>query len=165
MNTRFALITFLDGGQVDPGFGVPGLPGYGGRPDNSLPGYGHPDHGLPGSPGHPGNALPVPPVKPSNPITLPPGVWPPRLPPEVDNALPPLPPEASHKPIQLPADPDLGISQPIVLPPLPPGVAILIALPYAQPKAGTPPGTVPAILLLPGKRPVLVYVSAAATPK
>lgn len=159
MHSRIALITFLDAGQVDPGFGIPG---YGGHPGNALPGYGHPDHDLPGH-GHPGNALPVPPVKPSNPITLPPGTWPPRLGPEIDNSLPPL--QSGNRPIQLPADPDLGISQPIVLPSLPPGVAILIALPQAAPKAGTPPGTVPAILYQSGKTPLLVYVTSAGTPK
>jgi hypothetical protein len=65
----------------------------------------------------------------------------------------------------IPPDPDLGIEQPIVLPTLPPGTALLIALPKAQPKSGTPPGTAPAILVQSGKKPVLVYVSAAATPK
>ena len=45
-----AIITFVgDGGQpVDPSYGVPG---FGGRPDNSLPGYGRPDNSLPGG-GH-----------------------------------------------------------------------------------------------------------------
>jgi hypothetical protein len=44
---RLALIQFVDGGPVDPGFG-------GGI------GAGYPSHGLPISPGHPGNALPPP---------------------------------------------------------------------------------------------------------
>jgi hypothetical protein len=46
-----AIITFLDGGPVDPSFGVPGFSG--GRPDNSLPGGGvnYPSQGLPGG-GH-----------------------------------------------------------------------------------------------------------------
>jgi hypothetical protein len=162
MNSRFALITFLDGGPVDPGYG---LPGYGGgHPSQGLPGYGHPDQGLPGY-GHPGNALPVPPVRPSQPIVLPPGVWPPSVPSipgHPDNS---LPPEASNKPIVIPPDQDLGISQPIVLPSLPQGVALLIALPYAAPKADTPPNTKPAILVQSGQKPVIVYVMAGPSPK
>jgi hypothetical protein len=143
---------------TDPGFGVgmpPTDPGYG------IPTFPHPGHGLP-SPGHPGNALPTPPVRPGNPIVLPPGIWPPRLPPDVDNSLPPLPP---GRPIFVPPDPDLGIEQPIFLPTLPPGVALIIALPQATPKGDTPPNTKPAILVQSGKEPVLVYVSAAASPK
>jgi hypothetical protein len=108
--------------------------------------------------------LPIPPVRPSPPIVLPPGVWPPTLPPGVDNTLPPGQGHPSQ-PIVIPPDPSVGIEQPIVLPTLPPGVAILIALPQAQPKAGDPPNTKPAILVQSGKKPVLVYVSAAATPK
>jgi hypothetical protein len=171
-----ALIIVEDGdaGIVDPGFGVrpPTDPGYGrpgfapGRPDNTLPGmggpvdpgYGRPDWGS----GRPGNELPVPPVKPSPPITLPPGVWPPQLPPTVDNT---LPPPDQGKPIVIPPDPSVGIENPIVIPFLPPGSALLIALPEAAPKAGAPANTKPAILVQPGKKPVLVYVSAAATPK
>lgn len=158
---------------TDPGFGRPGGgwepvdPGYGGghprpdRPDQGLPGYGHPDQGLPGH-GHPGNALPTPPVRPSQPIALPPGMWPPHLPPGANVPGNELPPE---QPIFIPPDPDLGIEQPIYLPSLPAGVALLIALPQAAPKEGTPPNTKPAILVQSGKKPVLVYVSAAATPK
>jgi hypothetical protein len=173
---------------TDPGYGgggfVPVDPGYGGghpfpeRPDQGLPGYGRPDQGLPGY-GHPGNrppgswggrpdqGLPIPPLRPSNPIVLPPGMWPPTLPPgpAIDNELPAGPPGVARPPIVIPPDPDLGIEHPIVLPELPPGTALLIALPKAQPKAGTPPNTAPAILVQPGKKPVLVYVSAAATPK
>jgi hypothetical protein len=109
----------------------------------------------------------VPPVKPANPITLPPGVWPPQLPPGVDNTLPPVPglPPGVSPPIYIPPDPSIGVEHPIVLPELPPGVALLIALPQAQPKAGDPPGTKPAILVQSGKKPVLVYVTAAPTPK
>jgi hypothetical protein len=99
-------------------------------------------------------------VRPSPPIVLPPGVWPPQLPPSVDNTLP-----EPGRPIFIPPDPSVGIEHPIVLPELPHGVAILIALPQAQPKAGDPPNTKPAILVQAGKKPVLVYVSAAATPK
>jgi hypothetical protein len=96
---------------------------------------------------------------------LPPGVWPPQkptIPGHPDNS---LPPEAGHKPIVIPPDPDLGIEQPIVLPSLPAGVALLIALPQAAPKADAPPNTKPALLVQSGQKPVLVYVSAAATPK
>jgi hypothetical protein len=178
MNGRamFAFVIPLDGTPVDPGFGG-GLPAYGGgHPDQGLPGYGHPGHrlpwgpghpdqGLPGQGGHPGNALPMPPVRPSQPITLPPNVWPPQLPSRPDLPDNSLPPEAANKPIVIPPDPDLGIEQPIFLPPLPQGVALLIALPYAQPKGDTPVNTRPAILVQQGKRPVLVYVSAGATPK
>jgi hypothetical protein len=83
-----------------------------------------------------------------------------------DNTLPSPPPGHVRPPIHIPVDPDLGIEHPIVLPELPHGVAILIALPPpATPKEGTPPNTKPAILLQSGKKPVLVYVSAAATPK
>jgi hypothetical protein len=169
----FAFVIPLDGTQlpVDPGFGQgrpPTDPSYGQgtfpHPGHGLPGYGHPDAGLPGY-GHPGNALPVPPVRPSTPIVLPPGVWPPHLPSipgHPDNA---LPPEASNKPIVIPPDPDVGISQPIVIPPLPQGVALLIALPQATPKSGDPTNAKPAILVQAGQKPVLVYVSATATPK
>ena len=67
--TVFAMITLLEDGSVDPGFGRPG--GGGNRPgiDNELPGNlhhpGHPDHGKPIDPGfgqggrpHPGNRPP-----------------------------------------------------------------------------------------------------------
>jgi hypothetical protein len=170
----FAFVIPLDGTPVDPGYGHPGfapghpdagLPWAPGHPGNALPGApGHPSGGFPVGPGHPSGGFPIAPVRPGNPITLPPGVWPPQLPPGVDNTLP-LPPEASNKPIVLPPDPDLGIEQPIVLPTLPLGVALLIALPHAQPKGGTPPNTAPAILVQSGKKPVLVYVSAGPQPK
>jgi hypothetical protein len=179
---------------VDPGYGRPGggprpdqgLPWAPARPDHGLPGFppyvsggpiypgGHPDHGLPGAPGHPGNALPIPPVRPSPPIVLPPGIWPPTLPPGVDNTLPVPPPGTVAPPIVIPPDPSIGIEQPIYLPPLPEGVALLIALSQAQPKGDLPPGhplppsppnTKPAILVQSGKKPVLVYVTAATPPK
>jgi hypothetical protein len=179
MNGRamFAFVIPLDGTPVDPGYG---RPGGGGHPDHGLPwAPGHPDQGLPWGPGHPstgpiyggghpGNALPTPPVKPSTPIALPPGVWPPQLPPNVDNTLPPSPPGTPpgvSPPIVIPPDPDLGIEQPIFLPSLPEGVALLIALPKAQPKGNTPSGTVPAILVQSGKKPVLVYVTGAPQPR
>ena len=161
-------------GGADPDYGMGVLP----HPGHGLPGYGHPDHDLPwapghpgnrppgSSPGHPGNALPIPPVKPSVPIVLPPGVWPPRLPPGVDNT---LPPEHGHPeaPIVIPPDPSIGISLPIYLPQLPAGSALIIALPQAAPKEGVPADAKPAILWQgAGTKPVLVYVSAApgATP-
>jgi hypothetical protein len=144
--------------RVDPGFG--GGIGGGVDPDYGMGVFPHPGHGLPGGGGHPGHALPVPPVRPTNPIVLPPGVWPPQLPPGIDNSLP-----DPDRPTLVPPDPDLGIEHPIYLPELPPGVALLIALPAATPKAGTPPGTKPALLVQSGKKPVLVYVSAAASPK
>jgi hypothetical protein len=156
MQPIFAMIIPLSGNLPDQGL-PPGFPGYGGAVD---PGYGRP--GFVGS-GHPGNALPTPPVRPSQPIELPPGIWPPQLPPEIDNSLPPL--EAGNKPIYLPTDPDLGIEQPIIIPPLPHGVALLIGLPRAQPKANDPAGTVPAILVQSGKRPVVVYVTGTPSPK
>ena len=44
MNSRMAVITFMDDS--------------GNRPDNSLPGYGRPDQGLPGGPVYPSHGLP-----------------------------------------------------------------------------------------------------------
>jgi hypothetical protein len=147
----------------DPGFGRPGFggvdPGYGhpgGGWDPTDPGYGHPGGGH-----RPGHGLPIPPVKPETPIVLPPGVWPPRLPPGAE-----IPVDPSYgRPGFIPPDPDYGIELPITLPVLPPGVVILIALPTATPKADAPPGTVPAILLKSGQKPILVYVTAAPAPK
>jgi len=78
MNSRMAVITFLDGGgggQIDnslPG-GAPVYPSHGlppgavqlpvfpfdpTVPDNSLPGGGRPDNSLPPAPGRPDNSLP-----------------------------------------------------------------------------------------------------------
>ena len=72
MHSKLAMITFMDNGPVDPGFGVPNP----GRPDNSLPGYGHIDNSLPGG-GHI-TTLPVfpfdPTVRPDN--ELPSGGYP-----------------------------------------------------------------------------------------
>jgi len=144
--------------RVDPGFGT-GAPPV--DPDYGIGTVPHPGHGLPPAPVRPDQGLPFPLVRPSTPIVLPPGVWPPSVPSipgHPDNS---LPPGASNKPIVIPPDPDVGIEQPIVIPPLPMGVALLIALPAAQPKAGTPPGTKPAILVQSGQKPVLVYVTAA----
>jgi hypothetical protein len=162
---------------TDPGFGRPGGgwepvdPGFGSgrpdRPDQGLPwAPGHPGNRPPGSsPGHPGNALPVPPLRPSTPIVLPPGMWPPALPPGIDNTLPGVPPE---QPVVIPPDPSIGIDQPIYLPQLPAGSALLIALTGAhmpQPKGDAPappPNSKPAILWQgAGTKPVLVYVSTS----
>ena len=117
MNSRVALITFLDGlpdsglrpdnslpggGPVDPSWGVrpPVDPGYGrpggGYPSHGLPGGGYPSHGLPGG-GYPSHQPVFPPVGPDN--TLPDGTPPPEialpiyLPPEVN----PTPPGQSRK--------------------------------------------------------------------
>jgi len=177
MNPVLCVIIPVGEGSSLPGFGGgwggaiggrpdQGLPGHG-HPDQGLPGYGHPDQGLPGQGGHPGNALPVPPVRPSQPITLPPGTWPPQLPPGAnvpDQELPAGRPGHPSQPIFIPPDPDLGIEQPIYLPQLPEGSALLIALPHAQPK-GAPANAKPAILVQSGKKPVLVYVTAGPTPK
>lgn len=100
MHSRIALITFLDQGEVDPGFGIPGigghpghaLPGHG-HADQGLPGHGHPDQGLPGH-GHPGNRPP----------NVPPNVtWPPQMPNRPSNELPPeLSGNRPTNPINLP---------------------------------------------------------------
>jgi hypothetical protein len=66
---RVAVITFLDGGPVDPGYGQ--LPGYGG---------GYPSHGLPGGPNYPSHQ-PLPPGA----ATLPVFPFDPTIP---DNSLP-----------------------------------------------------------------------------
>jgi len=80
MQSKMALITFMDGDGSRPDNSLPGglppgavqlpvfpfdptidnsLPGSGGRPDNSLPTQpGHPDQGLPTQPGHPSQGLP-----------------------------------------------------------------------------------------------------------
>lgn len=102
MNSRVALITFLDGG-LTPDNSLPGVPG---RPDNSLPGYSGPvDPGY--GQGHPrpphiggGPAYP-----PNYPSTGP--VFPPVTP---DNSLPDSgqPPQISL-PIYLPG----GVTKPI----------------------------------------------------
>jgi|SRR6186713_147626 len=78
---RLALIQFLDGGDgpVDPGYG---MPGFAGRPDNSLPWTpARPDNSLPGSIG----TLPVFPFDPTV---------------GIDNTLP-TPPGTINPPIQL----------------------------------------------------------------
>jgi hypothetical protein len=64
MNSRVALITYLDGAGGDhPDQGLPGGP----PPHPWLPGYAggpRPDQGLPPAPGRPSHGLPVPPVYP-----------------------------------------------------------------------------------------------------
>jgi hypothetical protein len=144
---------------VDPGYGG-GRPG-GVDPGFDIPTFPHPGHPLPPSGGRPDQGLPVPPVRPSPPITLPPGMWPPQLPPGTnlpDNSLP-----DPDQPIFIPPDPSIGIEQPIVIPKLPAGTALLISLANVNVPAPTsvPPGAKPAILVQSGKKPVLVYVSAA----
>jgi hypothetical protein len=151
---------------TDPGFGQgrpPVDPGYGG----GHPWPDRPDQGLPGH-GHPGNSLPIAPVRPDAPVIIPPNItWPPQLPPGIDNSLPPGS-ARPDQPIHIPPDPSIGINQPIYLPQLPVGTALLIALTGGNlplPK-GVPPGHAPAILYQgAGTKPVLVYVSAAASPK
>jgi hypothetical protein len=107
-------------------------------------------------------------VRPDAPVIIPPNVtWPPKLPPGIDNSLPPGQgrPDA---PVVIPPDPSIGIENPIYLPQLPAGTALLIALtggnvnvPTPQ---GVPAGHKPAILYQgAGTKPVLVYVSAAPT--
>jgi hypothetical protein len=114
MQSKVAIITFLEGGPVDPSYGVEvggGHPSTGpvyppGHPSAGLPvfGGGHPSHGLPGSPGHPSNRPPH----------VPPNVtWPPTVPTRPENT---LPPELARP------------SNPIVLPegePLPAGSAFI----------------------------------------
>jgi hypothetical protein len=141
--------------------------------DNSLPGGrpGRPDQGLPGGrPGHPDNALP--------PLV---GKWPPPV-----TTWPPIPPitididpdVGISLPIVLPGSPDNGLppvavdpghpANPIVLPPLPEGpgvlVALVIPLPHVEPKAGSPGK--PALLWYgPGTIPVMAYIAPMAAPK
>jgi hypothetical protein len=77
---RLALIQFLDGGPVDPGYGV-GSP-IGGHPDNSLPWQPvRPDNSLPG--GGYISTLPVFPFDPTRPSNELPGDQP-----EAGNELP-----------------------------------------------------------------------------
>ena len=109
--TVFAMITLLDDGSIDPGFG--NRPGGGGnRPgiDNELPGNihhpGHPDHGKPidtgfgqggrphpgnrppgSGPDHIGNQLPWSPNSPDNSLPLPPGITAPPTPPNLKEKL------------------------------------------------------------------------------
>jgi len=156
-----AIITPL--GPFDPARPDQGLPGgSGGRPDQGLPGGrpGRPDQGLP----PPVGMWPAPPV-----------VWPP-IPPIF---VPPSDGDGISLPIYLPGSPDQSLppvevspghpANPIVLPPLPmgPGVMLALILPLpAQPKAGTPPGQVPALLWYgPGTIPQLVTLAPPATPK
>lgn len=151
---------------VDPGFGQlpPVDPGYG----HGHPWPDRPDHGLPGH-GHPDNSLPIAPVRPSPPIYLPPiTTWPPTLPPGIDNSLPPGRPDRPEPPIVIPPDPSVGIEQPIYLPQLPKGTALLIALTGANVPTpqGVPAGAKPAILYQgAGTKPVLVYVASAPVPQ
>jgi len=109
MNSRLALITFLDGGSGNvPDNSLPGIPGY---PSQGLPVYPSTGPVYPGGPvdpgygqglppiNYPGQGLPHPPHYPAHPIVFPP-VGP-------DNTLPPS--ETPNPPV---------ISLPIVLPPV-----------------------------------------------
>jgi hypothetical protein len=109
------------------------LPGFGGRPDNSLPpqfGGGRPDNSLPGGGARPSHPISGGGVGPSHPIVLPPlpGVWP--KPGEPTQPIV-IPPEVSN-PIVIPGEPEHPIALPpgTVWPPLPPSTtgkyAILI---------------------------------------
>jgi hypothetical protein len=106
--SRVAVITFIDGGPVDPGYGVPGVPGYGG---------GYPSHGLPSSPGHPSTG----PVPPGSIGTLPVFPFDPTRP---DNSLPNAPARPDNSLPTEPGSPDNSLpggggrpSQPIQLHP------------------------------------------------
>jgi len=141
--------------------------------DNTLPGGrpGRPDQGLPGGrPGRPDNSLP--------PVI---GMWP--QPPVVWPPIPPITIDIDDDvgislPIVLPGSPNQDLppvavepghpANPIVLPPLPSGtnvmVALVLPLPNAQPKAGSPGQ--PALLWYgPGTIPVVAYIAPMATPK
>ena len=98
--TVFAMITLLDDGSIDPGFG--NRPGGGGnRPNQDLPGGrpphvgggpiyhpGHPDHGLPSEQPHPDQELPWSPGSPDQGLPVPPGITaPPTVPPNLKDKL------------------------------------------------------------------------------
>jgi hypothetical protein len=141
-------------------------------PDNSLPGFpGRPDQGLPGGrPGRPDNSLPPFVGKWPPPVTT----WPPRPPIEIN-----IDPDVGIElPIVLPGSPNQDLppvevspirpANPIVLPPLPSGtevmVALVLPLPMAEPKAGAP--GMPALLWYgPGTIPTLAYIAPMAEPK
>jgi hypothetical protein len=119
MNSKFALITFLDsgaGGPVDPGYGVPG-PGQ--PPVGIWPSPGHPAHpiapgGVPGVPTHPIYQPPYPstgPGFPTHPIA--PGGQPPY--PSHQPVFPPVTPDNTLP--SVPGEPPPTVSLPIVLPP------------------------------------------------
>ena len=93
MHSRLVLLTFLDAGEVDPGFGggigaIGGHPGGGpmpGRPGHPSTGPvyppGHPSAGLPIQPGHPDQGLPGGGHISNLPPNVPPNVvWPPQNP-------------------------------------------------------------------------------------
>ena len=83
MQSKFAMITFLDGAPGIPGAPDNSLPGAPAYPGNALPGVpGYPDNSLPGMPGRPVH-LPVYPFDPTAPDNSLPGA-----PPAVDNGLP-----------------------------------------------------------------------------
>ncbi|HEV8208518.1 MAG TPA: hypothetical protein VGP77_00290 [Vicinamibacterales bacterium] len=86
MQSKFAMITFLDGAPSIPGVPDNSLPGVPPSPGNALPGVpGFPDNSLPGVPGRPVH-LPVYPFDPTVPVG--PDNSLPGAPPTVDNSLP-----------------------------------------------------------------------------
>lgn len=104
-----AYIRFIEvdwqGRPVDPGFGVPGSPGY---PDQGLPGGGGEiDNALPvpnppaGQPGHLPSVPPGKPVIPAHPIVR----WPPRGETDPDWGVTPVPNPPAGQPGHLPAVP------------------------------------------------------------
>lgn len=152
-----------------------------GRPDNSLPGFpGLPDNSLPGFPGYPDNSLPPGfPGRPDNSLPPMPGVWPPR--PVVWPPIPPIEIEADPDigislPIVLPGSPDNSLppvpvepvrpSNPIVLPPMPEGnvvMALVLRIPGAPKDAD---GSTPGLLWYgPGTLPVIVDLPPPGVPK
>ena len=53
--SRMAIITFMEGGDLSPDNSLPGSPAY---PSHGLPGGGYPSHGLPTPPVYPSHGLP-----------------------------------------------------------------------------------------------------------
>jgi hypothetical protein len=90
--SRVAVITFLDSGPVDPGYGQVGGGNY---PSQGLPGGGYPSQGLPGGPNYPSQGLPGSGARP-------------------DNSLPGFPGFPVHLPVYPfdPTDPGFGVGRP-----------------------------------------------------
>lgn len=142
MHSRLVLLTFLDAGEVDPGFGG-GIGAIGGHPGGGpMPGRpGHPSTGPVYPPGHPSAGLPIHGHPGGGPVVPPNVVWPPQFPDRPSNELPPEISTTPGKP-----------TQPIHLPegqPLPTDAAFVAvytvnkgwqsAVIKAPPTAGTPP--------------------------
>jgi hypothetical protein len=124
MNSKLAIITFVDDDGARPDQGLPGgsgghpwLPGHlgGARPDQGLPGGGYPSQGLPGSGARPDQGLPgggghpstgLPPVYPSQGLPKPPSGGHPWLPGAIGGGAPP------DRPINLPVYPPEGSNLP-----------------------------------------------------